>query len=80
MSRRGDAMEAGVEIAFGARSRVLIVAQIVGGIGQKLDDRHAKIGGQALLPGRIALGDQIHHQAAEALIVLGEVVERRFVA
>ncbi len=80
MAGRRDAMEAGVEIAFGAGPGILIVAQVVGGISQKLDHRHAEIGGQSLLPARIALGDQIHHQAAEALIILGEIVERRFLA
>ena len=73
-------MEAGVEIAFGARPGILIVAEIVGGVGHQFDNRHAEIGGQAFLPGRIALGDQVHHQAAETLIVLGEIVERGFVA
>ena len=55
---RRDAVQAGVEEALGRRPGILPVAEIVARIGEQLDQRHAEIGRQALLPARVALGDR----------------------
>ncbi len=77
VARRRDAVPAGVEVGFGARPGILAIAQVVAGIGQQLDQGHAEIGRQPLLPAGVAQRDQIDHQPAEALIVLRQIVERR---
>jgi hypothetical protein len=72
-----DAVQAGVEIGLRRRPRVLEVAEVVTRIGEELDERHAEIGRQPLPPVGIAQRDQVDHQPPEALVVLGQVVERR---
>ncbi|KQZ61380.1 hypothetical protein ASD67_19320 [Sphingopyxis sp. Root1497] len=57
--------------------RILEPARLVGGIGERLDERDAEIGGAAFGPARQADRHAVEHQLAETVIILGEIVDRR---
>ena len=64
----------GAEVALG-RHRVLPVAQVVADVGQELDERDPEVGRVALAPVRREQRQPVEHQAAEARVVLGQVVD-----
>jgi hypothetical protein len=57
------------------RDPVLLVAQIVGERGERLEEHHAEVGLGPLLPGRVAQRREVEEGALEAGEVLGEVVD-----
>ena len=69
-----DALAGGGEVGL-VGDRVLPVGEVVGGVGQQLDQRDAEIGRRALGPARHQQAQAVEHQAAEALVVLGQVVD-----
>ena len=64
----------GTEIGLG-RDRILLVAQLVADVRQQFGERDAVVGLAALLPLRHELRHAIEQQAAEAGVVLGEIVD-----
>ncbi|WP_208696070.1 hypothetical protein [Mesorhizobium sp. M8A.F.Ca.ET.057.01.1.1] len=63
------------QIGLGAH-RVLVVAREVGPEGQRFDQGDAEIRGAAFSPARHGHRHAIDHQPPEALVILGEVVDR----
>jgi hypothetical protein len=57
------------------RDRILLIAELIAHIGEKLDKGDAEIGDARLLPLRRELRHPVKHQAAEALVVLGEIID-----
>ncbi|RIH81688.1 hypothetical protein Mrose_03550 [Calidithermus roseus] len=69
-----DALPRGAQVGFGGHG-VLVVAQVVAHVGQQLHQCHLQVGGRALLPAGHEQGQPIEHQAAEAGVVLGQVIQ-----
>ena len=71
-----DSPACGVEIGFGG-DRVLGVGNPVGGGGQQLDQGHFRRCGPWIAPPWNELREAVQHQPPEALIVSGEIIDRR---
>ncbi len=71
-----DALAGGAEVGLGG-NRVLVVAQLVTQVGHRLHQGYLHVGRVALLPVRHDRGQPVEHQAAEAAVVLGQVVDQR---
>jgi hypothetical protein len=71
-----DPPPGGAQVRLGG-DRVLEVAQPVGRVGQQLHQRDLEVGGVPLGPARQGGGQPVEHQPAEALVVLGQIVELR---
>ena len=74
MAPHRHALVRGGEIGL-VGDRVLAVRQVVGRIGQQLDQRHADVGGGALVPAGREQAQPVEHQAAKAGVVLRQVVD-----
>ena len=71
-----DAAPRRAEIGLG-RDGVLPVAEAVGDVRQKLDQRHAQVGRVALCPVGHQAGQPVEHQPPKAGVVFGQVVDLR---
>ncbi len=75
-AQRGAAA-GGAEVGFGGDG-ILRVGKMVADIGQGFDQRHREVGRAAFGKAGHQLRHAVEHQAAEAVVVLGQVVEARF--
>ena len=69
----------GAEVRLGGDG-VLVVAEVVAGVGEQLDEATSEVRRVALAPVRHDDGEAVEHQAPEARVVLGEVVDLRAAA
>ena len=76
MATHGDTLACRAQVGFGGHG-VLVVAEIVGGVGEHLNHGDAQIGRAALLPGGHHHGQTVEHQTTEAGVVFGQVVDQR---
>jgi hypothetical protein len=70
----GDAAAGGVEIGLGG-DRVLVVADLVGGVGEEFDQGGAEVGGVALDPVGGGEAEPVEDDFAEGVVVAGGVVD-----
>ena len=73
-----DALPSGAQIGLGGDG-VLVVAEMVAGVGEHLDDGDAQVRHVALPPLGHHQGQAVQHQLPEAGVVLGEIVDLRLV-
>ena len=78
VSSDGGAAPCGLEVRLG-RDRVLLVAEVVADVGEVLDQRDAEIRGAAIAPGRDEERQPVEEESPEGWVVLGEVIDLRFV-
>ena len=76
MAGERDALARGGEVGL-AHHAVLVVAELVGGGGEEVDQHLVVVGLAGALPARHALGHRRHQRVAERVVVLGQVVDRR---
>ena len=76
VAAHGDAPARRAEVGL-AGDGVLVVAEVVGGVGQRLDQGDADVGGAALGPLGHRLAEPVEDQPAERGVVLGEVRQVR---
>ena len=76
MPAHRDALARGAQVGLGG-DRVLVVAELVGGVRQRLHQCDAEVRHVALLPCRHAQREAVEEQLAEAGIVLRQVVDLR---
>ena len=76
MAAQRDALARGSEISFGGDG-VLLIGKLIAHIGQHFHQGYADIGGVAAAPIRHEYAHAIQHQAAEAGVILGEIIEAR---
>ena len=76
MPAHRDASARGAQVGFGG-DRVLVVAEVIGGVRQRLHQRDAEVRHVTLLPRRHVQREAVEEQLAEAGVVLGEVVDLR---
>ena len=74
MAAQRDAAARGADVGLGA-DRVLLVAQVIGGVGERLDHRDAEIGGVRLGPARRQHRQAVEHHLTKTAVVLGQVVD-----
>ena len=72
----GDSLPRRGEVGLG-RHGVLVIAQVVGGVGQGFDDRHPEIGGIALVPAGDEACHRLEHELTEGGVILGQVIDFR---
>ena len=70
----GNALARGFQIGLGGH-RVLIVTEVVAGVGEHLNQRDADIGGVGFLPVRHEYGEAVQNELPEAAIVLRQVID-----
>ena len=75
MPAHRDPLPRRVQVGLGGH-RVLLVAELVAGVGEQLHQGHSQIGDVALGPLRREQGEPVEQQLTEAGVVLGEVVQR----
>ena len=75
----GDAFARRIEICLG-RDRVLIIAEIIAGIGEHFDECDAEIGHVALAPFRHGEREAIENELAETGIIFRQIIDLRLVA
>ncbi len=76
VAARRDAPARRAQVGLGG-DRVLVVAQVVRGVGQDVQQDHAQVGRVPLAPGGHQDREPVEHQPPEAVEVLGEVVDAR---
>ena len=76
MPAQGNAQPGGAEIGFGGDG-ILLPGYLVADMGQHLDQHDGLVRRAALGPPRHQRGEPVQHEAAEAVIILGEIVNRR---
>ena len=74
MAANRDALARRAKISLGGDS-VLLIAQLVGAVGQRFHQGDAQIGGLRSFHAGIEHRHAIEHQAAKARIVFGQIVD-----
>ena len=62
------------DVRLGA-DRVLLVAQVIRGVGEDLDQRDPQVGGVRLGPARHEDRQPVQHHLQEAVVILGQVID-----
>ena len=76
MSPHRDTLARGSKIGLG-RHRILVVAQVIAGVSQQLDERDAQVGRVGLGPLRHDQRQAVEDQFAKALVILRQVIDIR---
>src|ERR1017187_2625905 len=69
-----DALAGGFQIGLGG-NRVLVVTEVVAGVGEPLNQRDAEIGGVGFLPVRHEDGEAVQNELPETAVVFREVID-----
>ncbi|MEQ1835243.1 MAG: hypothetical protein ABL862_02155 [Candidatus Nitrotoga sp.] len=76
MAAQRDALARGSKISFGGDG-VLLIGKLIAHIGQHFYQGYADIGGVAAEPIRYQHAHAVQHQATEAGVILGKIIEAR---
>ena len=74
MASNRNALTCGAEISF-CGDRILVIAQVVADVGQRLDQGDTEIGNMRFLPVRNQKSESVENQLPEAIVVFSQIID-----